>query len=80
MKHHPSQHPDEQTHAKSLLADIMGSPAVALPRRETLIDWLQAYLLRSDSRGYVAEPSEGTDLNALERFLRSNGVPAVIPA
>ena len=77
MKHFTPDEKENQAQAKSLLADIMGAPAVLLPRRDTLVAWLEAYLLRSDRRGYVMEDSESTDLNALSRFLRSQGVEAL---
>lgn len=65
-----------QIHAKALLADILGSPATALPRRETLVDWLKSLLSRSHQSGYVADDSESADLIALDRFLRTNDVPS----
>jgi hypothetical protein len=79
MKHFTPDEKENQAQAKALLADIQGSPAVALPRRETIVDWLEAYLRRSDRRGYVMDDSEGTDLHALARFLRAHGI-ALSPA
>jgi hypothetical protein len=35
-----------------------------------MVDWLNAFLLRSDRRGNVAEPTEAEDLTALDQFLR----------
>jgi len=62
-------------HAKALLADIQGAPSTFLPRRDALVDWLNAYLLRSDRRGYVMDPTETADLLELEKFLRTHDVP-----
>ena len=65
-----------QVHARSLLTDIQNAPDIALPRRETLVDWLNAYLVRAERRGYVGAPAETDDLVALDKFLRSVRIPA----
>ena len=75
MKNYTADEKGAQTHAKALLADIQGAPSAFLPRRETLVDWLNAYLVRSDRRGYVVDPTETTDLAELEKFLRAHDVP-----
>jgi hypothetical protein len=75
MKHYTADEKGTQTHAKALLADIQGAPSTFLPRRETLVDWLNAYLLRSDRRGYVVDATETADLAELEKFLREHDVP-----
>jgi hypothetical protein len=64
-----------QAHARSLLADIQHAPQIALPRRETLVDWLNAYLVRAERRGYVDVRAETDDLVALDKFLRSAQIP-----
>jgi len=46
----------------------------------TIVDWLEAYLRRSDRRGYVMDPAEDSDLNALARFLRVNGIAVSVAA
>jgi hypothetical protein len=65
-----------QTLAKSLLADIQASRPSSFPRRETLLDWLRAYLVRSDEKGYATEHQDGLDLIAVDQFLHSYSVPA----
>jgi hypothetical protein len=67
-----------QIQAKALLADILGSPATVLPRRDTLVDWLKTLLARSNQKDYVADETESADLIALDRFLRTNDVPVAI--
>jgi hypothetical protein len=67
-----------QTHARSLLADLKRAPGTPIPRRETIVDWLNAYLVRSDKTGYVAGPEEAADLIALDEFLRSHQIPVAV--
>jgi hypothetical protein len=67
-----------QTHARSLLADLMRAPGTLIPRRETIVSWLNAYLIRSDKTGYVAEADDAADLVALDQFLRSHQIPVAI--
>ena len=75
MKHYTAEVKSNQTHAKSLLAGIQGAPETYLPRREIIVDWLNGYLLRSDRRGYVVDPTEADDLIQLDKFLRTHQVP-----
>jgi hypothetical protein len=67
-----------QIHARSLLADLKCAPSTPIPRRETIVDWLNAYLVRSDIAGYVAGPDETADLVALDEFLRSHQIPIAV--
>jgi len=64
-----------QTQARALLADIAGPPATSLPRRATIVDWLNAFLVRTDKKGYVLGETEAADLNELDQFLRTYDVP-----
>jgi hypothetical protein len=75
MKHYTADEKGIQAHAKALLADIQGAPSTFLPRRETLVDWLNACLLRSDRRGAAVDPTEAADMVELEKFLRTHDVP-----
>jgi len=65
-----------QAHARTLLADMAGAPTSHLPRRATLVDWLNDYLSRASENGYVTNLAEADDLIALDRFLRAHEVPA----
>lgn len=69
-----------QSQAKALLADIHASPSTALPRRDTLVEWLDTLVLRSHQKGYVASDEDSKDLIALARFLRVNDVPMAAAA
>ena len=80
MKHHTTEDKNHQTHARSLLADIEGAPGTILPRRETIVEWLNGYLLRTDRRGYVMDPTEADDLIELDKFLRLHAVPVAVRA
>ena len=80
MKNHTAGEQSNQVHARALLADIQGAPQTSLPRRETLVDWLNAFLVRADRRGYVSEATETADLVALDKFLRSHEVPVAAAA
>ena len=79
MKNNPADETANQTHARSLLADIEGASDTLIPRRETIVEWLKDYLYRSHRRGYVVELAETDDLVALDAFLRSQQVPAAVP-
>jgi hypothetical protein len=68
-----NQHVD---HARALRADILAAPQIWLPRREILLEWLNGFLLRAVTPRYELESTEAEDLNALERFLRQQHVPA----
>jgi hypothetical protein len=80
MKHYTAEEKSNQAQARSLLAAIQAAPDTLLPRRETIVEWLDGFLLRSDRRGYVVAPTEADDLNALEKFLRSHKVRVEAPA
>jgi hypothetical protein len=69
-----------QTQARALLADIEGAPTTSLPRRETIVDWLNAFLVRTDKKGYVLGETEAADLNELDQFLRTYDVPVAAAA
>jgi len=62
-------------HARTLRADILAAPGVWLPRREILLEWLNAFLLRAESSKYELEETEASDLTALDQFLRRKKVP-----
>ena len=72
---HSTEGTTNQTQARALLADIDGVSATALPRRDTIVRWLNAYLDRSSQTGYVMGETEAADLIALDQFLRAHGVP-----
>lgn len=55
---------------------MLAAPNVWLPRREVLLEWLSAFLQRAAAPKYVLEPSDASDLDALEQYLRGNNVPA----
>lgn len=61
--------------ARALKADILAAPGVWLPRREILLDWLDAFLDRASAPKYEIEESEASDLRALDQFLRKQKVP-----
>jgi hypothetical protein len=62
-------------HARTLRADILASPAVWLPRREVLLQWLDGFLLRAGVPAYDLGETEAADLKALDQFLRRQHVP-----
>ena len=62
-------------HARALQADILAAPGVWLPRREILLEWLNAFLARAAPPGYEFVESEASDLRALDQFLRKLKVP-----
>ncbi|MBI5766356.1 MAG: hypothetical protein HZA93_01065 [Verrucomicrobia bacterium] len=62
-------------HARALQADILAAPAVWLPRREILLEWLAAFLTRAAGPRYELGETEAADLHALEQFLRRQHVP-----
>jgi hypothetical protein len=63
-------------HAQTLLADIHGSPDILLPRRETLTDWLDAFLVRAHTPAYHLQETEAADLIDLDQYLRTLKMPA----
>lgn len=60
-------------HARSLLTAINDASARYFPRREIIVEWLEAYLARTPDEGAVID-DEKADLVALDRYLRSNHV------
>ena len=62
-------------HARTLRADILAAPAVWLPRREALLQWLDGFLLRAGGPAYALGETEAADLKALDQFLRRQLVP-----
>jgi hypothetical protein len=62
-------------HARALQADILAAPGVWLPRRDILLEWLNAFLVRAAASKYELEESEAADLRALDQFLRKQKVP-----
>lgn len=74
MKHSPEEI-IHHTQAKALLNDIEGAHATAIPRRDTIVSWLNTYLARTNQTGYVSNDGEVRDLTALDQFLRSCAVP-----
>ncbi len=68
-------HKEHLTHARALRADILAAPGVWLPRREILLDWLNAFLLRAEKPRFQLDESDANDLTALDQFLRKKKVP-----
>jgi hypothetical protein len=64
--------------ANSMRGEILAAPDVWIPRRDTLLDWLNAFLLRAAAPSYELGETEEDDLKALERFLRHRKVPAAL--
>jgi hypothetical protein len=62
-------------HARALRADIIAAPAVWLPRRDILVDWLDGFLKRVTAPKYELGETEAADLAALDKFLRKKSVP-----
>jgi hypothetical protein len=69
------QRQQELVHARALRADILAAPNVWLPRREILLEWLDGFLQRAAAARYELEPTEASDLEALDQFLRTQKVP-----
>ncbi len=63
--------------ARSLRADLLAAPDVWLPRREIVLEWLNAFLLRAAKPTYDLGETEEADLTALDLFLRKRKVPVV---
>ncbi|HVW22797.1 MAG TPA: hypothetical protein VHC86_16400 [Opitutaceae bacterium] len=69
-------HSAQHTHACTLRSEIVGSPATWLPRREDLLEWLNAFVARSHRASYELGETEEADLAALDAYLRRMKVPA----
>jgi hypothetical protein len=74
MKHTPEE-ATHSTQARALLHDIESAPVTAIPRRDTIIAWLETYLARTSQKGYITDDAEAKDLIALDHFLRTYAVP-----
>lgn len=70
------KHTEHLTHARQLRADILAAPAVWLPRREVVLDWLNAFVLRAEVAAYSLGETEADDLTALDQFLRKKKIPS----
>ena len=70
-----NQNKEHLIHARALRAEITGAPEVWLPRRDTLLEWLNAFLLRAEAPKYGLGATEAADLEALALFLRKKKVP-----
>lgn len=72
---HSAEETTHHTQAKALLNDIESAPVTAIPRRDTIVAWLETYLARTSRKGYVTDEAEAKDLIALDQFLRTCAVP-----
>ncbi|HVZ64127.1 MAG TPA: hypothetical protein VG838_06475 [Opitutaceae bacterium] len=63
-------------HAGTLRSDILAADTAWLPRREILLDWLNAFVARAQAANYELGQTEAADLAALEQFLRKRNIPA----
>ncbi|MBL9213725.1 MAG: hypothetical protein JNL92_24890 [Opitutaceae bacterium] len=70
-----TQSTNHLSHARALRADILAAPAVWLPRRDVLVQWLDGFLLRARAPAYAPDETETADLQALDLFLRGKMVP-----
>ena len=66
-------------HARALLADIHRSPDILLPRRATLTEWLDAFLVRAEAPAYHLQETEAADLIDLDQYLRTLKLPGADP-
>jgi hypothetical protein len=64
--------------ANAMRGEILAAPDVWLPRRDSLLDWLNAFVLRAAAPSYALGETEEADLKALDRFLRHRKVPAAL--
>ncbi len=71
-------HNEHFAHARALQADINASPGVWLPRRDVLLEWLAAFLVRAGAPSYVLRENEADNLAALDQFLRRQKVPVAV--
>ncbi len=69
-----------QTYATSLRDDIKSATTAGLPRRDVLLDWLDEFLLRAKKRDFEMQQTDVENLNALDQFVRFNGIPATVRA
>jgi hypothetical protein len=60
----------------SLVADIRASAGAGPPRRDDVLNWLAGFVLRSEKKGYSAEPGEMQNLVALDEYVRANQIPS----
>ncbi len=72
-------HDQHLSQARALRAELMAAPDVWLPRRQVIMDWLNAFLMRAERPEYDLGPTEAADLAALSQFLRKQKVPALTP-
>lgn len=70
-----NNHSEHLTHARALRADILAAPDVWLPRRESLVEWLDKLLQRLVAPKYELGETEADDLGALDKYLRQRHVP-----
>ncbi len=63
------------TQARALQADLLGSAHIWIPRREILMDWLKAFLIRGAKPNYVADQDDTEGLDAIGVFLRQSSIP-----
>jgi hypothetical protein len=61
--------------AQTMRDEIIAAPDVWLPRRDTLLEWLNAFVQRAEMPSYELGSTEAADLTALDRFLRGKKVP-----
>ena len=64
--------------ANALRGEILAAPDVWIPRRDSLLDWLNAFVLRAAAPSYELGETEAADLMALDRFLRHRKVPSAL--
>ncbi len=69
-----------QAYATSLRDDIKSAATAGLPRRDILLDWLDDFLLRAKKRGFQMQQTDVDNLNALDQFVRFNGIPVTVRA
>lgn len=73
----PTEPNSRQTQAAALLAAVHRSPSTYIPRRLVIVDWLDEFLSRARRKDFVITETEGSDLLALEHFLRTCELPAI---
>jgi hypothetical protein len=55
--------------ALALQQSIMSSPEIWLPRRDSLLEWLNNFVKRAESSTFVLGETEAADLADLELFI-----------